>query len=481
MRLYAHSGTIIKAPIYSCRMAASIRLNFVQFIVVHVGRSTTKLKVALYCFTVVIASALLIIPLSGRISFKSKVAISGFAHNGTRIYGTGVMEATNSIPDCPADGLEVRHNGTGYVLALGYSDQLTAAAMNVESLMCLATEWGRVRPVEPFVIGSTLGLDVKKNWTKLLKFSDIFDGSMWTKRTSHKRYNQLVPFSNFIKEASKKVILVQYYHPCGDKNILKVAQTFCKNHGFELVQTVCLTYSGAKRLTTESIKKQIYSCFKPNDVVVLFEIYGAIELSERDISRGYRIYADNKKCSRHSNQIEPSPTVFSDADLYIQKYLNGSSSYVSLMVRVEHLMLKNKCHSSDCLRTCLNAVISKWREIKNCTGLTTTFLAIDAGTYGSSGLKYTQNRQLVMEPVNTLFSIIFDNKTTLREWEETFTTVALGKKKTSGYIAMIQKAIAVKGNALFLAGSYFGSSFQMSTRALYHKIHPKGQIFELYT
>ena len=445
----------------------------------HAGSCTTKLKVALYC-GIVLTSAVLIITLSGILSFKgSTIAISGFSHDRTRTYLTDGVETTDSISDCTAGGLEVRHNGTGYVLALGYSDQLTAAAINVESLMCLATEWGRVRPVEPFVIGSTLGLDVRKNWTELLTFSDIFDGSMWTKRTSHKRYNQLVPFSTFIKEAPKKVILVQYYHPCGDKNTLKVAQTFCKKHGFELVQTVCLTYSGAKRLTTESIKNQIYSCFKPNDVVVLFEIYGAIELGKQDIRRGYRIYAYNKKCSRHSNPIEPSPSVFSDADLYIEKYLNGSSSYVSLMVRVERIILENKCHSSDCLRTCLNAVISEWRKIKKRTGLTTTFLAIDVGTYGSNGLRYTQNHQLEMEPVNTLFSIIFDNKTTLREWEKTFTTVAIGQKKTSGYIAMMQKAIAVKGDALFLAGSHSRSAFQWSTKALYHKIHPKGQLFEL--
>ena len=41
--------------------------------------------------------------------------------------------------------------------------------------MCLAKKIGGVQLVEPFVMGSLLGLNVSANWTNEVKMLDIFD------------------------------------------------------------------------------------------------------------------------------------------------------------------------------------------------------------------------------------------------------------------------------------------------------------------
>ena len=164
----------------------------------------------------------------------------------------------------------------GYVLALKYSDQLTGGALNLLSLMCLATEFGGVRVVEPFVVNSDFGLNASKKWTEQLKFSDINDILVWRKYVSKKRYYPLVSYETFIKDAPRKVLLVQYYYPCGNSRVWNMAKEFCDFNGFELVGKVCLMYGEETTFTVDTLNKQIYSFYKPSEVVVLFEIFGGI-------------------------------------------------------------------------------------------------------------------------------------------------------------------------------------------------------------
>ena len=217
---------------------------------------------------------------------------------------------------------------------------------------------------------------------------------------------------------------------------------------------------------------QIYSHFKPTEVVVLFEWYCGFELGERSVKFKWRLFVDFKRCTRHFIPgPEPSQQVYSDANTYIHKYLKGSTSYISLMVRVEYLMIHNHCYQEECLRKCLIDVVNRWRELKQETGFNSTFLAIDVGRYGSNGFTQTsKSSTAAKEPVNELFSTVFNNKTTLEEWEETFTTVGIGQTKIPGYIAIMQKVIAVKGDVILLAGSQAGSTYRTTAENLYNHI-----------
>ena len=371
----------------------------------------------------------------------------------------------------------------GYVLALKYTDQLTGGALNLLSLMCLATEFGGVRVVEPFVVNSDFGLNASKRWTEQLKFRDINDISVWEKYVSIKRYSQFVPYETFMQDAPRKVLLVQYYYPCGDRMVWSMAREFCDSNGFELVGKVCLVHGTEE---TISVKNQIYSHFKKTDVVVLFEIFGGIIQHLSSVRKPYRILARKTMCDRHTfsdhNAVQPSPSVFSDANAYIQRFVKGNSTYISVMVRLERILrisnAWNGHNATECARQCLNSVLRKWRDIKEHIGIATTFLAIDVGTYGSKELHTFEIEKAVLPPVEEFFSAVYDNKTSLQEWEDSFSSVGLGRTRNPGYIATMQKVIAARGDILMLVGSTAKSAFQITSKALYHKIHGKGQVIE---
>ena len=61
------------------------------------------------------------------------------------------------------------------MFALEFSDQGTGSFVNMMSLMCFASQIGGVRVVEPFMVRSLLGLNVRANWTEEVKFRDVFD------------------------------------------------------------------------------------------------------------------------------------------------------------------------------------------------------------------------------------------------------------------------------------------------------------------
>ena len=377
------------------------------------------------------------------------------------------------------------HGGYGYVLAQRYADQLTGGAVNVANLMCLATQLGRVRVVEPFLINSRFGLPAGQNWTSEPKFTNLYDATKWKEYGSGRNYSQLVPYETFLEDAPRKVIIVQYSrsHLCDEnKVVLKKAHYYCKSNGFEVVRNVCVTYGSEGILTTAAFKNQVYGELKPKNVVVLFISYGGIQSKPlTKVKETHRLFVKCNKCSRHEHameDIEPSSSVYSDAETYIAKYLNGSPSYITVMIRVEYLMNKNKCFEVNCLRTCLKDAVSNLRDVKKRTGLNTVFLAIDVGTFGSDILIRPEKKVIVTEPVEELLKEVFDNTTSLHRWEETFATVGFGRTRSSGYIAMMQKVIAAKGDVLMLVGSREGSSFQRTCRTLYHRIHDQGQIIE---
>ena len=443
----------------------------------------------LYSFTVAIVIAIIIFgirfswaPSFNKINGVGAGGPSWFRAHDWRNTSQDGLKLVNLLatPTQSVQGRTVMRSGFGYLLTLKYTDQLTAAPPNIASLMCVAGEWGSLRVVEPFLVQARFGLNANK---EELKFSDVYNPIWWEHYVTSKNYTTsgLVPYETFIKDAPPKVILVQYFHPCGDKRILEMTSEFCKSNRFELVRKVCLTYENKKMLTLAELKGKIYSHFKPTEVTVLFELYGGLINEEYTEQERFRIFVNNEKCARHYiyDGPEPSEQAYSDANVYIQNYLKGNTSYISLMVRIEYLMIHNKCYSRECVRRCLNTVVNKWREVKQRTGLTTTFLAIDVGKYGSDGFQNSVRKNATKEPVEEFFSIIFNNRTSPEEWEESFSTVGFGRKKTAGYIGLMQKIIATKGEVLIQAGNKAGSTYQMIALVMFRKTHGKDRVYEI--
>ena len=373
----------------------------------------------------------------------------------------------------------------GFFMAFSFSDQLTGSVYNLNSLMCLATKLGGVRVVEPFIVHAEFGLNASMDWTKEIRFRDVYDLDQWRQHIQKMHYPQFVPFDIFLKEAPRKVLLVETgFLPCGNRMLWNHCQVFCDINGFQLVGKVCLDYKNGNAYTLESLRQQIYSRYKPEEVVVIFDKYGGINRAERKGPERYRIYAKFSECGRNGPYVLPSKSVYFDASTYIKKYLNGSSSYITVMLRMEHILRRsgafwNENKVAIVSKQCLANVFKRLREVQKTSGISATYLACDVGAFGSGELR---NAPLIERPllqeVRKFISIIYNNST-LEEWEATISSVGLGRSKNPGYIAMLQKLIAAKGDVLILGGSTSGSAFQHATKTLHNQIHKHPHVIEL--
>ena len=373
----------------------------------------------------------------------------------------------------------------GYMLALSYSDQMTSAVGNLKSLMCLAKKIGGVQVVEPFVTGSLLGLNLTANWTKEVKMTDVLDNEVFKHSSPLGKFGELASFETFLQNNPRKLLMVQCCHasfcrPCKDEGLITKTRAFCEWNGLELVGVECVDFRKEKILSLTAIKTHLYSKYSKSEVVILFELYGGIHTAY-DPHRGYRFYSNIKECRREGSysSIAASQYVLSDANKYIQKYLNGSS-YISLMIRMEMVFQQSGANEEmqrpKVAKQCFDNLLRKLNNIGNRTGLKQIFLTLDIGRYGSEGFRHgSKIERAIEEHAGEFLSTIYRRNMSLGEWEERY--ISTCKRNNPGYVAIVQKQIAARGEVLMLSGP--GSSYQGSAKILYEKLHQKRQVYSL--
>ena len=379
-------------------------------------------------------------------------------------------------------------SGDGYMFALTFGDQGTGSFINLASFLCLTSKLGSVRIVEPFMVTSVLGQNVSANWEEETKFSDIFDIEKFSSLALSRYYSPLVPYKIFLEDAPHKLLVAQYKcsglntcESCG-QDVVEKGRIFSKLNGFEFVGHVCLDYGPKGRMNITELENQIYTNFKKSEVVVMFPRFGGVDDGTFSQKLGYRLFLNLPVCSRHRGVpisfIRPSQFVTASANSYIHEYLDGKQ-YISVMVRMELIL---RSHVSDkqapeLTEKCLNRLYQRLNKLKAEVGIQDMFLALDVGKYGSDIFQ----EEHVMPPILPYFDIFVSQTIkkgmTLSEWDERFTNIT--ENQNPGYIAVIQKYIAARGDVLVLLGAE--SAFQSSTRELYHSLHINGKVLKLNT
>ena len=104
---------------------------------------------------------------------------------------------------------------------------------------------------------------------------------------------------------------------------------------------VCFDFM--KTVLFSHFKQDVYSGYEPNGVAVLCSQYGGIERTKpRTSHRSYCAYMSGTPCydvNYGYSGLYPSPSVMSDSEGYLLKYMNGTITYFSPMVRINHPIL----------------------------------------------------------------------------------------------------------------------------------------------
>lgn len=387
---------------------------------------------------------------------------------------TGSGSLVNSTSPRPVETFNVtpshsqgRKLKSGFVLAMDYSDQLTAGSVNLLSLQCWASQLhDRVKVVEPFLrCGSYWGVEAShlRN-ASTLRLRDIFNATGWRRYSTNRALSPLANWEDFLKTAPRKMVLAGLGRKALDKRFYDFALKFAKVRGFKIVRQVCTDSKIV--FSAREFQSRIYGNFRPADTVVLFDTWSGISGTLPRPPLRYRLpINDLHWCERDSSikkfmdSIPQSRRILGNGRRYIKRFLSHSShGYIAVMFRLEQLFVGRKLITeSDKLRggsKCIESILKKVTAIKR-KGLTQVFLAMDSGKYGS--YKYrSKNRTVVHQLSHDLFRRLYDGGSmTFDSWEASFRSVA--DFLAPGYVAMLQLSVAVRATELLLAG---GGSFQ---------------------
>ncbi len=380
--------------------------------------------------------------------------------------------------------------GPGYILVNEYADQLTGASFSILSLQCWAGSIdSRIRVVEPFLMnGSAFGYNFSDAiWeAPQLSLGDIFDLDQWQTQLISMgigySYAAMERWHEFLKLSPRNLIVV--YKQCIDPEDDSCYAFFCRNatsfaarNGFRVVR---LAQVEDKVYSYENFKNLIYGGLNPRNVVVLFQQWGGLAI--KPYRRLYAVFGINR-C--HRNQyydfmFESSKIIIQDRKKYAQRYISGErAEYMGVMLRTEKYIydaMKVKKSPTDkisVLHSCLKSIEEKVSSLQMLHGTKGVFLTVDSRKHGSKGLRNNSapsfmSNKLLDSFTEKLFQVLepYGNKLTVNEWDYSFTEVPTFQEP--GYVAQLQKDLAVSGKCLVMAG---GGSFQRSARIMYLSKH----------
>ena len=424
------------------------------------------------CFITLIIVVILVLLLDETVTWDQHQNTA--AYNFMDNTNTTLMQSEYLPTNQPTQSTKKVNPPVGYMIGLDFSDQGTGAYVNLMSLLCLSSQLGGVRVVEPFFVGSKVGLDVGANWTDQVMFSDVFDSGEFHRYAKSKGFGSLVPFETFRKNTPGRVVTAQYKYTgchvcrtCGHEDVLEQGRTFAKMNGIEKVDHICLDYGSKGLMNFTEFKGQLYSKYNKSEVVVIFPLFGGVAHGKTTKKEGFRLNLSLTKCQRRNirkeiNIIKPSGMSNTSAENYINKFLNRSNHYMSVMVRFE-LVLRSK--SLTGIKDCFARLNKKVEEVKSKFDIEHIVLCLDVGKYGSYSYQHSYDKFLPQ--INSLISQTLKEGMNLTDLDKMYTDTAL--KPNAGFVAVMQKVIAARGEVLVLLGG--GSSYQRSTESMYKNLH----------
>ena len=375
----------------------------------------------------------------------------------------------------------------GFIFALDFYDQMTGSCMNLLTLQCWASEFDLSVP-EPFIARSMFGTSIKTGQEgqreNAARLSDVFDIDFWQNYTERMNYSHLVSWEDFLSSAPRKLIIAAQL-TTGEcetvpKEFKEMVLPFADEYNFAIVREVCFNFVKTGSVEKSKFKEDLYGEHPPNEVTVLFNRWGGINGYSGE--NRLRISLLDHTCQRDYKYVRDAPrksaSISNDVQKYVDTYLNGSSTYIAVMIRFEYYFIRHKLVSKSdeeqisMVDECIQSVISQWKELSAQHSLQNTLLTMDFGKLGTGSVEGSPwcDTSWMEEKVRGLFSGIYASSSlSLEQWEESFESVA--SKKAPGYIAVLQRELAARAQCLMVAGSRGLSAFHGEAKRLYHEYH----------
>ena len=387
-----------------------------------------------------------------------------------------------------------------YTICSSYWEQQSNGILNLFSLQRWAHSVG-MTVVEPFAYQSELTFPEQmlhnNTLANTLRLRDYLDIDYWNAETNETGVPPLETWENFVVHSTKQIILVilPYSGPGGTytndeiKNHSQCHETmsdFFHEHGklfqslqFEVVRNVCFSFNHYvipaetfnSGLQIEDIKK--------NATVWITEWQGVdngrVAFTGLNYNRFGRILGGE---SKYLAMIKPSRRLVNDSYRYVHEVLGVEFyQYDALVIRHKMIAKRGKEWNVRRFNECASQLENHVRSITN-----KMFLATDLGKFGDkinphrldldSQRRYTGHGIYLFK---RYLNMVYGNKS-IDNYENDFVRVSNGITD-SGYIAALQRTIALHAKHVFLVGGH--SSFQVIIKDHFANQHDSNAVTKL--
>ena len=378
------------------------------------------------------------------------------------------------------------YRNSRFVLCQSYWEQQTNSIINMFSFQKWANVSGNPKVVEPFAIESVLKFPdsvlYKHEFTKALRFRDYFDLDYWTKETAKLGIEPLVTWETFVEYANRKLILAIPAYDAEPGGIY-VDNQINKNQGcrvtldefhrntdsllkflhFEVIKTVCYAYWKSNNRPIKDINSYLIS---DDNATIWFGLWRGIEKGPPGMHTGRMPISDTNLQRSYGGihnilaMVCASPKILFDSKNYLQTVFKvGFREYTAIHVRTvgatNEKMLRGGHSKAEVFKYFIKCV-GKLNDILDKSGSTIYYLTTDLGRFGDRTSSFgDRNSEKLLQQ---LLNAVYGNKA-IDIYEKEFITAANGVEDR-GYIASVQKTIAINAKCLIVMGGF--STFQHS-------------------
>lgn len=364
---------------------------------------------------------------------------------------------------------------TGFILATYFWDQQTYSVGNILALQRWAA-WLGVRTVEPFLVNTKFRVPFddyasfdRNGSVSHMKMGTMYDIGDWNNKSAKLQFKTtpLMSWDYFLRHACRDVVYIEMMR---DGAVCQKKETYVPGAtsktlsllGFNIIKTRCVSLPKSQSVQLKDFKAKLYgNSYLPNKVTLILSEWSHQTIRHVVVEGSNRIIAGNIQLL----PLKPSKSILCEAEEYKAKFLSPQGRYMSILVRTEWFYF----YRTMLLPTCLKKATNWMRGAMNVHNLSDVFVGIDLGKYGSTTIEHQYRKQALELGENFLQTAYRDQNMTLRELEKTFEVIE-SQSRDPGYIAFLQKTVAVAGECLLLIG---GGSFHDHALRSYKEHHNK--------